>query len=156
MEQKTWHFPPSIGIKKLNHEAEQQLFYDLANDFSDILQRKVNINRGLPIRFEDSSTTIHYHAPQFELSIYLKQNCYFHEYDYPESLVKIAWLNVYPHNLGYGTKLMKHFLQSLSRTSYERVILDTRDQEGRRFWRRLGFTPAYEDWHLDWFLKIPH
>ncbi|PEJ06801.1 GNAT family N-acetyltransferase [Bacillus wiedmannii] len=154
MEQKVWHFPPPMVVKKLSQETEQQLFYDLANEFSNILQCDVNINRGLPIRFEYDSTPVHYHSKQFELSLLLRKEYYFDEY--PESLIKIAWLGVHPHNLGYGTKLMKRFLQLLSRTSYERVILDTRDEDGRRFWRRLGFVPACGDSHLDYFFKIPH
>jgi ribosomal protein S18 acetylase RimI-like enzyme len=154
MEHRTWHFPPPMTVGKLSKEAEQQLFYDLAKEFSEILQRNVNINRGFPISYENGSTNIHYHAAHFELSIRLEKNYYLN--DYPESLIKIAWLGVHPHNLGYGTKLMKHFLGRLSETSFERVILHTRDEEGRRFWRRLGFTPDCDDLHLDWFLKIPH
>jgi hypothetical protein len=154
MEQTTWYFPRPMVIRKLSQEAEQQLFYDLAKEFSEILHRDVDINRGNPISFQDSSTNIHYHTKHFELSICLEKNHYLR--DYPEALIKIAWLSVYPHNLGYGTKIMKHFLLRLSGTSYERVILDTRDEEGRRFWRRLGFIPDDEDSRLDWFLKIPH
>ncbi|MCY9658498.1 GNAT family N-acetyltransferase [Paenibacillus chondroitinus] len=155
MERITWHFPTAMSSKKLTHELEEQIFYQLATEFSDLLNRNVRINNDLPIRFEDrSSTNVFYQAKQFQLTILLNKESYL--FDYPEPIIKICWFTVQPQNQGLGTKLMKHFLRTLSETSYERVILDTRDDEGRRFWRRLGFNPSSENWHLNWFLKIPH
>ncbi|TVY08227.1 GNAT family N-acetyltransferase [Paenibacillus cremeus] len=148
MERITWHFPPAISSRKLTRESEQQLFYQLAIEFSDILNRNVQINNGLPILFEDRVTLVHYQAKQFELTINLRKD--------PEPIVNISQLSVQPQNQGLGTKIVTHFLRRLSDTSYERVILDTRNDEDRRFWRSLGFKPSDRDWHLDWFFKIPH
>ena len=63
---------------------------------------------------------------------------------------------VEPKNTGMGSKIIKHFIQELTATTLEYVALDTRDDDGRRFWRRLGFHPPYNsNTPLHWYLTLP-
>lgn len=155
MERTTWHFPkPLHDKKKLNKQEEQELFYRLAKDFSSILDREVIINNNYPIMFNDESTFIYYRASGFELNICSKKGWLFNKTE--TQYLKIAFFMVEPKNRGIGTKVIKHFIHELTSTTLEFVVLDTRDDGGRRFWRRIGFRPSYNlDEHLDWYLKLP-
>lgn len=157
MNSKTWYFPQPYNQKRFTQEEEQQLFYNLAKEFSTILSREVVINTGHSIIFDsENGTTVNYSSKMFNLTIKLIRDYEFAFNRYREPVVFICMLYVEPQYLGIGTKLMKLLIRQLSPTSYLRIVLDTGDENSRRFWRRLGFQPPFNsNTPLEWHLPLP-
>ncbi|RDI40919.1 GNAT family N-acetyltransferase [Falsibacillus pallidus] len=157
MEHIIWHFPKPLHEKrKLSELEEQKLFYRLAQDFTSMLDREVIINNHIPIDFNKRVTYIYYKSVGFQLTIALKRDWELNHHECDQANLKICFFMVEPKNIGIGSRIIKHFIKEVATTNFQYITLDTRDEDGRRFWKRLGFSPKgdLKD-QIDWYLKLP-
>jgi len=157
-----WFIPKPMNSYSMTKEEEQSFFYGVAEEFAKILGEEVKVNNGYGINFKDEEyVTINYSSKGFEFYTRIEQNRgTIEELAYDDRLLFIAWLYITSNNQGTGTKIMMHFLEHLSDTSIPVVTLNTRDKDGQRFWKRLGFAP-YNEYNgkfskLDWYLRLPY
>ncbi|OAB32790.1 hypothetical protein PMSD_17645 [Paenibacillus macquariensis subsp. defensor] len=164
MGEITWHFPQPLTSKKLSQEEEHQLFYDLAEQLSEIINREVKVNHGYyPIDFvafenpDCARISILYSALDFDLHITLIKKRISWDVEEKEKIIVIDSISVKPRSQGLGSKLMKHFIQQMSNTSYNKVVLIFGCEDAGRFWRRMGFKQELKYMEEgSYSLVIPH
>ncbi|CAH1202964.1 hypothetical protein PAECIP111891_02174 [Paenibacillus allorhizoplanae] len=134
----SWSMLKETG-ELLKQKNDEKILCNLVHLFSEITGSEIRINNGYGINLNNKWSQVNFMGKGIQLNIWFdKKYHYANEYYIEQRVIKICYFSVYPQGVGLGTKIIHTFLQEMNKTSFEKIILDSKES-AVEFWRKMGF-----------------
>jgi len=135
----------TTALKSINKES----FLSLAVEFKDIMGFEIK-----PIWIDFShGVSLSYRSKRgggffkFNTHLYDKPTNFYDSYSQSDLNSPVVLINDFilePKGQGFGTKIIKRFIEEISKTNFNMIHLRAQDERAANFWRIFGFIPISE------------